>query len=158
LKKIIIFLGVIIALFAAMAIVTNLQNKAQIGENNPYKKTDLQQATIDQLDDPNYQNIILPKELEKRLKDKEDVTVYFFASDCPHCKVATPVLMPLAEDMDIDIVQYNLLEFPEGWDQYGISGTPTLVRYEAGQEVARIDGSREEEQFRQWLEQNVVEK
>jgi thioredoxin-like negative regulator of GroEL len=156
LKKIIIFLGVIIALFAAMAIVTNLQNKAQIGENNPYKKTDLQQATIDQLDDPNYQNIILPKELEKRLKDKEDVTVYFFASDCPHCKVTTPVLMPLAEEMDIDIVQYNLLEFPEGWDQYGISGTPTLVRYEAGQEVARIDGSREEEQFRQWLEQNVV--
>jgi thioredoxin-like negative regulator of GroEL len=156
LKKIIIFLGVIIALFAAMAIVTNLQNKAQIGDNNPYKKTDLQQATIDQLDDPNYQNIILPEQLEKKLKDKEDVTVYFFASDCPHCKVTTPVLMPLAEEMGINIVQYNLLEFQQGWDQYGISGTPTLVHYKAGQEVARIDGSREEEQFRQWLEQNVV--
>lgn len=152
----IIFLGIIIALFAAMAIVTNLQNKAQIGDNNPYKKTDLKQATIDQLDDPNYQNIILPEQLEKKLENKEDVTVYFFASDCPHCKVTTPVLMPLAEEMDLDIVQYNLLEFPQGWDQYGISGTPTLVHYEAGKEVARIDGSREEDVFRQWLEENVT--
>jgi thiol-disulfide isomerase/thioredoxin len=154
-KKIIIFSAIILALFVAMAVVTNMQNKAKIGEVNPYKTNDLQQATIDQLDDPNYQNIILPEELEEKLDNNEDVTVYFFASDCPHCKVTTPVLMPLAEEMGIDVVQYNLLEFQNGWDQYGIEGTPTLVRFEEGKEVARIDGSREEEDFRQWFEKNV---
>jgi thiol-disulfide isomerase/thioredoxin len=156
-KKIIIFSAIIIALFAAMAVLTNMQNKAKIGENNPYKKNDLEQATIDQLNDPNYQKIILPDELEEKLDNKEDVTVYFFASDCPHCKVTTPVLMPLAEEMGIDVVQYNLLEFKDGWNQYGIDGTPTLVHYEDGKEVARIDGSREEAVFRQWFEENVKE-
>jgi thiol-disulfide isomerase/thioredoxin len=154
-KKIAIFLAIIIALFVGMAVVTNMQNKAKIGDENPYKKDNLDQTTIDILDDPNYQKIILPEELEKKLDNKEDVTVYFFASNCPHCKVTTPVLMPLAEEMDVDIVQYNLLEFQQGWDQYGIEGTPTLVRYEDGKEVARIDGSREEAVFEQWIEKNV---
>lgn len=156
-KKIIIFSAIIIALFVGMAILTSMQNKAKIGENNPYKTNDLQQATIDLLDDPNYQKIILPDELEKKLDNNEDVTVYFFASDCPHCKVTTPVLMPLADEMGLDVVQYNLLEFQDGWNQYGIEGTPTLVRYEDGKEVARIDGSREEAVFRQWFEENVKE-
>jgi thiol-disulfide isomerase/thioredoxin len=156
-KKIIIFSGIIIALFVAMAVVTNMQNNAKIGENNPYKTNDLQQATIDLLDDPNYQKIILPDQLEEKLDNNEDVTVYFFASDCPHCKVTTPVLMPLADEMGIEVVQYNLLEFQDGWNQYGIDGTPTLVRYEDGKEVARIDGSREEAVFRQWFEENVKE-
>jgi thiol-disulfide isomerase/thioredoxin len=156
-KKIIIFSAIIIALFVAMAVVTNMQNNAKIGENNPYKTNDLQQATIDLLDDPNYQKIILPDQLEEKLDNNEDVTVYFFASDCPHCKVTTPVLMPLADEMGIEVVQYNLLEFQDGWNQYGIDGTPTLVRYEDGKEVARIDGSREEAVFRQWFEENVKE-
>jgi thiol-disulfide isomerase/thioredoxin len=154
-KKIAIFLAIIIALFVGMAVVTNMQNKAKIGDENPYKKDNLDQTTIDILDDPNYQKIILPEELEEKLDNKEDVTVYFFASNCSHCKVTTPVLMPLAEELDVDIVQYNLLEFQQGWDQYGIEGTPTLVRYEDGKEVARIDGSREEAVFEQWIEENV---
>ena len=65
--------------------------------------------------------------------------------------------MPLADEMGLDVVQYNLLEFQDGWNQYGIEGTPTLVRYEDGKEVARIDGSREEAVFRQWFEENVKE-
>jgi thiol-disulfide isomerase/thioredoxin len=154
-KKIIIFSAIIVALFVAMAVLTNMQNKAKIGENNPYKTNDLKQATIDQLNDPNYQKIILPDVLEEKLDRKEDVTVYFFASDCPHCKVTTPILMPLAEEMGIDVVQYNLLEFQEGWNQYRIDGTPTLVHFEDGKEVARIDGSREAAVFRQWFEENV---
>jgi thiol-disulfide isomerase/thioredoxin len=154
-KKVIIFLVVIIALFVGMWVLTNVQNNAKIGDNNPYGTNDLQQATIDQLNDPNYQKLILPEELAKRLSNKEDVTVYFYSSDCPHCKVATPVLMPLAEEMGIDIVQYNLLEFPQGWDQYRINGTPTLVRFEDGVETERIDGAREEPVFRQWLESYV---
>ncbi|MFD2442999.1 thioredoxin family protein [Bacillus sp. CGMCC 1.16607] len=154
-KKVIIFLVIIIALFAGMGILNYVQNKEKLGDNNPYKTKDLHQETIDQLDDPNYQNIILPDELESKLENNEDVTVYFFASNCPHCKRTTPVLMPLADDMNIDVEQYNLLEFPNGWEQYGIEGTPTLVHFKNGKEVARIDGEREKAVFKQWFEQNV---
>jgi thiol-disulfide isomerase/thioredoxin len=154
-KKVIIFLVIIIALFAGMGFLNYLQNKDKLGEDNPYGTNNLSQETIDQLDDPNYQNIILPEELETKLNNKEDVTVYFYASDCPHCKRTTPVLMPLAEEMGVDIAQYNLKEFVDGWDQYAISGTPTLVHFKDGKEVARIDGEREEAVFKQWIEENV---
>jgi thioredoxin 1 len=154
-KKMLIFIGIIVALFVALAVVNNLQNKEKVEGNNPYKTEDLEQATIDQLDDPNYQNIILPKDLEEKLDNKEDMTVYFFSPTCSFCKLATPKLMPLAEEMNIHIDQYNVLEFEQGWDQYRISGTPTLIRFEDGVEVARIDGDRPEAEFRAWLEQNV---
>lgn len=146
-KKILIFGGIILLLFAALAIVTNMQQKQKV-EGNPYNKSELHPETVKLLDDPNYQNIILPEELEKKLKNKENVIVYFFSSTCPHCKRTTPILMPLAKEMKVDIVQYNLLEFEEGWDQYHIEATPTLVHFVSGKEADRVVGYQNEDVFR----------
>lgn len=152
-KKVLIFLGIIVVLFAVLALLTNMQNKEKVA-GNPYGKDTLDAATIDLLDDENYQNIILPQELEKKLANKEDVTVYFFQSTCIYCKQATPILMPMAKEMGIDLVQYNLLEFQEGWDKYRIEGTPTIVQFKAGKETARINELQDEAVYRQWFEEN----
>jgi thiol-disulfide isomerase/thioredoxin len=157
LKKVLIFLGIIIVLFIALALLTNMGNSKKVSENNPYGKDSLEPETIDLLDDENYQNIILPEKLEKKLADQEDATVYFFASDCPFCKEATPILTPMAEELGIDLVQYNLLEFKRGWDDYQIESTPTIVQYKDGIEIARIVGLQEEEVYRQWLTNNRVQ-
>jgi thioredoxin 1 len=149
-KKILIFGVIILVLFGALAFITTYQNN-QKAEGNVYGKSDLDPATIDQLDDPNYQNIILPDELEKKLENKEDTIVYFFSPLCEHCKVTTPVLMPVADEVGVEINQYNILEYEEGWDQYGITGTPTLIHYKDGKEVDRIQGSSTEENFRSVL-------
>ncbi|MGE6755091.1 thioredoxin family protein [Rossellomorea sp. NPDC071047] len=154
-KKIIIFLVAIVALFAAIALITSMQNN-QKAEGNKFKKANLEPATVELLDDPNYQNVILPEELEEKLKNNEDVTVYFYSSSCIHCKRTTPVLAPLAEDMGVDMVQYNLLEFEQGWDQYRIESTPTLVHFEDGKEVARIVGEQPKEEFKTFFEENVT--
>ncbi|WP_394136579.1 thioredoxin family protein [Cytobacillus oceanisediminis] len=154
-KKVIIFLAVIIALFAAVGILTKMQNEEKVSEDNPYAKDTLHPETIAQLDDPNYQNIILPGELEEKLNNKEDVTVYFHSPTCPHCQRTTPVVAPLAEDMDIDLVQFNLLEFEDGWDDYGITETPTIVQYKDGKEVKRITGYQEKAVFEQWFNENT---
>ncbi|KHF27140.1 hypothetical protein LR68_04050 [Anoxybacillus sp. BCO1] len=61
--------------------------------------------------------------------------------------------MPLAKEMGIDLKQFNLLEFEEGWDEYHIEATPTIVRFKNGKEVARIEGYYEEDVFRKWFEQ-----
>ncbi|WP_282138200.1 thioredoxin family protein [Rossellomorea aquimaris] len=154
-KKIIIFLVAIVALFAAIALITSMQNN-QKAEGNKFKKANLEPATVELLDDPNYQNVILPEELEEKLKNNEDVTVYFYSSSCIHCKRTTPILAPLAEDMGVDMVQYNLLEFEQGWDQYRIESTPTLVHFESGKEVARIVGEQPEEEFKKFFDENVT--
>lgn len=154
-KKMIIFLIIIIALFAAIALITNTQNK-QKAESNPYNKKNLEQSTIDQLNDPNYQNLILPDELAKDLKNKEDKTVYFYSPECIHCQKTTPIVAPLAEEMGIDLVQYNLLEFKQGWDDYSIESTPTIVHFKNGKEEARIVGYNEKEVFKKWFEDHEM--
>ncbi len=108
---------IIIAAFVVLYFINSNSNKDKLA-NNPYGKDTLEQSTIDILNDKNYQNIILPDELEKKISSGNEEMVYFFQSDCPHCKKITPILMPLAKDMGVHIDQYNLLEFEQGWDQY----------------------------------------
>lgn len=156
-KKMMIFLVIIIALFAAIAIISNTQNKQKVA-GNPYNKEKLEQATIDQLNDPNYQNLILPDELTADLKNKEDKTVYFYSPTCIHCQKTTPIVAPLAEEMGIDLVQYNLLEFEQGWNDYGIESTPTIVHYKDGVESERIVGYNDKEVFQKWFKDNEVNK
>ena len=156
-KKVLIFLGIMIVLFIALALLTNMENSKKVSENNPYGKDRLKPETVDLLDDENYQNIILPEKLGKKLANQEDATVYFFASDCPFCKEATPILTPMSEELGIDLVQYNLLEFKQGWNDYNIESTPTIVQFKDGEEVARIVGLQEEDVYRRWLTDNHVQ-
>ena len=58
--------------------------------------------------------------------------------------------MPVAEEMDEHIYQYNVLEYAEGWDI--IDGTPTLIHYKNGEETSRIEGEHSAEEFKQWFE------
>lgn len=109
------------------------------------------QATIDQLSDENYQNIILPKDLDKKIKSGEGTFVYFFSPTCLHCQKITPILMPAAEEMGVQIDQYNVLEFEQGWNTYNIEATPTLAYYEEGKEVDRIVGEASEEDFEEFF-------
>jgi thiol-disulfide isomerase/thioredoxin len=149
-KKIVIFGAIIVALFAAIAFMTSYQQK-EAAKGNPYKKEELHPTTIEQLDDPNYQNLILPDELDKKLANKETVTVYFYSPTCSHCQKTTPIVVPLSKEMGIDLKMFNLLEFEDGWDKYHIEGTPTIVHYVDGKEAKRIDGSQEESVFRDWF-------
>ncbi|MEW8971926.1 MAG: thioredoxin family protein [Mesobacillus sp.] len=154
-KKVIIFLVIIIGLFAALFFLNKAQNEEQ-AEGNPYGKDTLHPETLKQLDDPNYQNIVLPDELDKKLENGEDVTVYFYSPTCPHCVRTTPIVAPLAQEMDVDLIQYNLLEFEQGWNDYGIESTPTIVQYKDGKEVNRIVGYQEEATFEDWFNENTL--
>lgn len=149
-KKVVIFVAAVVLIFAAIAFLTNKQQTEKTsGNNNPYGKDDLKSATVDQLDDPLYQNIITPDELDEKLDKEESVTVYYFSPECSHCVKTTPILMPVAEDLDKHIYQYNVLEFEQGWNE--IDATPTLIHYEDGKETSRIEGERSAEEFEQWF-------
>ncbi|MBU8908107.1 thioredoxin family protein [Desertibacillus haloalkaliphilus] len=151
LKVVVSFLLIIAVIFGALAWVTNAKNE-QKASGNPYNKG-LHPATIQQLENPLYENIILPDELNERLENEENVTVYFQNPTCPACKEATPILIPLADSLGIDLVNFNLLEFEHGWGDFKINGTPTIVHYENGIEVNRIEGLQEEDGYKQWYEQ-----
>ncbi|MEC1176968.1 thioredoxin family protein [Metasolibacillus meyeri] len=138
-KKLAIFGGIIVVLFAAIIVLTNMSNNSKL-ENNPYGTKNLRQSTIDQLDDKNYQNIILPDALEKKIATGEPVYAYIFSPECMYCKQMTPKLMPAADESGIHIDQLNVLEFPEQWNKYNLEATPTLIYFDKGQEVTRMVG------------------
>jgi len=129
-------IGIVVLLFVALYVL-NQSNRSEL-----YGKpvSELNAATRELLKDPNYQNIILPGELDDRIESGESMFVYFFASTCNFCRETTPILMPLAEELGIDLPQFNLVEFQEYYRKYNIIYTPTLAYFENGEEVARIEG------------------
>lgn len=156
-NKMIVIIAVVVVLFAFLFFAVQAKNKKAIDGENPYGKDKLHQATIDQLKDPNYQNQIIPEKLAEELNNKQDVTVYFYDPLCVHCLNTTPLLVPLAEEYNIDIKKLNLREFREQWDTYHIEGTPTLIHFANGEEVARIDGERSKEEFTQFFNQYILD-
>lgn len=155
-KKLLIIAGVVLAIFALIVFLTNQSQDEKLADN-PYGTDDLNPATIDQLDDENYQNIALPEDVNEQIQSGDPTTVYFFSPTCQYCQQTTPVLMPVADDMDVEVLQYNLLEFEQGWADYALEATPTLVHYENGQEVARWTGAQPKENIEQFF-QEVVKK
>jgi len=153
-KKLLIIAGIVLAIFALIVFLTNQSQSGKLA-NNPYDTDDLNPATIDQLDDENYQNIVLPEELNEQIQSGEPTTVYFYSPTCQFCQETTPVLMPVAEEKEIDVLQYNLLEYEQGWTDYALEATPTLVHYEDGQEIARWVGAQPKENIEQFFEEVV---
>lgn len=158
-NKMLIILGVVIVLFGGLYFLVDYKNKQTIENNgNPYGKDRLHQETIDQLNDPLYQNQMTPDELAEMLENEEDVTVYYYSPICVYCLKTTPVLVPLAEEMDVDLKKINLLEFGTNSFKkaYNITGTPTLVHYKNGKEVDRVNGEQPKSLFKSFFEEYVV--
>ena len=140
-KKLAIVGSIIVALCIAIVLLTNKsQNDIMEANDNPYDTDNLHPSTIELLADENYQNIILPNDLQSKIESDEDTYAYFFSPTCQYCKAFTPVLMPIAEEYGVKIDQLNVLEFNLASNTYRIGSTPTLIYFENGEEVARIVG------------------
>jgi len=131
-----VYIALIVALFVLIGV---LNNSGPVNELYGKKTSKLNAATIELLDDPNYQNIILPKELDQKVKDKESFFVYFFASDCGFCRQTTPQLVPLIDELGLDVPKFNLREFENYFNKYNIDYTPTLSYFENGKEIDRME-------------------
>lgn len=154
-KKLAIFGGIIVLVFVLIFVLNGQKNKQALTDN-PYDKENLKQSTIDLIKDPNYQNIILPNDLKKKIDSGEPVTAYFFSPECVHCQEMTPRLTPLAEENKVDIVKYNVMEYEQGWDDYLIKATPTTIYFEDGKEVARMVGAQPNENIQAFFDQVVL--
>ncbi|SHG73456.1 thioredoxin family protein [Ornithinibacillus halophilus] len=157
-KKMIAIIAVIVVLFAALLLANNYKNNKALNDNeNPYGTNDLDQATIDQLDNPLYGNQILPDELEEKVENGDKLTVYFYSPTCSFCQKTTPYLVPLTEDLGIDMKKLNLLEFGSEGSKYGVKSTPTVVHFDDGEVVASIIGQRTEEEYTAFFNEFVLE-
>lgn len=159
-KKLGIYLSIIVVLFGALYFVNQQSNQAKYGKYNDnvygIEPSKLHPETLNLLDDPNYQNIILPDALDEKISGQEDFFLYYFASTCSHCKATTPILMPVAKELNTDIKQLNLEEFRDAWQRYNIQYTPTLVYYKGGKEVERLEGAQDAAALRSFISKHKL--
>lgn len=149
-KKLLVFAGIIIAIFILIIVLTNKSNEAKL-KDNPYGTDNLETATINLLGNENYNNIVLPDALFEKIKSGEPVTAYYFHPECQYCMEMTPVMMPIAKEMNVNVLQYNMMEFGDqvtDTTEYNITNWPSLVHYKDGQEVGRMVGAQPEENIR----------
>lgn len=100
-----------------------------------------------------YQNQISSEELEKLVNSNKPSYVYFYQTDCIYCKEVSPVIIPMAKEMGIELKEHNLQENPDNWEKYGIEGTPTIILFEDKKEVKRIVGAQENKVFEDWFKE-----
>lgn len=149
-KKLLIIGVIIIAFFALIVFLSNKSDEAKL-KDNPYGTDDLPKSTIDLIGNENYNNIVLPDTLFEKIGSGESVTAYYFHPECQYCQAMTPVLMPIAKEMDVNVLQYNMQVFGNqvGADtEYNVENWPMLVHYKDGEEVGRMVGAQPEENIR----------
>ena len=80
--------------------------------------------------------------LKESLQSKKKVLVDFFATWCGPCKMLSPILEEIREELGDDII-IGKVDVDENFDlarSYGIMSVPTLLLFVGGEESKRIIG------------------
>ncbi len=88
------------------------------------------------------------------LKAEGAILVDFWAEWCGPCKMISPALEEIANEMDgrVQIAKMNIDDNPMTPQKYGVRGIPTLMLFRDGQVAATKVGAMAKNQLQQWVE------
>lgn len=87
-------------------------------------------------------NTISDQNFEQSVQGNTPVLVDFWASWCGPCKMLSPIIDELAEELSDKLVvgKLNVDENPKTAQKYGIMSIPTLLVFKNGQVVKQLNG------------------
>ncbi|KAF9000442.1 thioredoxin-like protein [Cyathus striatus] len=96
------------------------------------------------------------QEFEKVISYPETVVIYIYITECQFCKQMSPIFHDVAAAWEssndkIVFATFNAENDEEILGTYGISAAPTTVIYQSGQEVSRLIGRKERDDFEKLL-------
>lgn len=78
---------------------------------------------------------------------KDKVVVDFYAEWCGPCKMLSPILEKVSNQMGLDTYKVNVDEFVDIARRYGIMSIPTVIVFSKGEEVKKNVGFMDEEEL-----------
>ena len=68
----------------------------------------------------------------------------------------SPIVVPLAKDLNVDMKVIDIENLNEPWDKYDIKGTPTIIHFKDGKEVSRISGEQSKKSLKNGLNKRKI--
>jgi thioredoxin-like negative regulator of GroEL len=79
-------------------------------------------------------------DLEKILQKKESCFILFYAEWCPFSQRFLPIFEKCTKDTVYDCYRMKIDEYPHLCDRYSVDIYPTIVFFEKGKAVKRLNG------------------
>ncbi len=90
------------------------------------------------------------KEFDEIIK-KDKVIVDFYAEWCGPCKLLSPILEKVSDELKLDTYKVNVDEVEDVARRYGIMSIPTVMIFSKGKEVNKHVGYMEEEELKEFV-------
>lgn len=94
---------------------------------------------------------------EEVTNSTKPVLVDFWAQWCGPCRMLTPVIDQLAEEMQdqIKIVKMNIDTSPNTPSSLGVRSIPTMMIFKNGQSIATKVGALPKNSIKEWIESSI---
>ena len=83
--------------------------------------------------------------------EKDFVLVDFFADWCGPCRMISPFLEEIQNEMGIEIFKVNIDESPNIASKYGVMSIPTLAIFKKGEKISVNVGAASKARIMDWI-------
>ena len=95
------------------------------------------------------------RELRAFVKENPICVVYLWGPQCSPCRLVTPIVEKLSEEIDVPFGKVNVSDYPDVvWD-YAVLALPSVLVFRDGEIADRIAGAKPEKAYRLKIQEAI---